>query len=827
VRNKNPAALADGRSVQQKKEKMKKHSPIHRYSARGIWARMLFLILASAFALAFYGCTAGSDGKDGADAPTPTVPVSTVGSLSINVTPATAEVVVTGPDSYSTSFTGNQMLSDLAPGQYIATGTETDYFDDVGEINVEAGSSSIISLHLVPEVSGSLNISVNPASAEVTVTGPAGFTQTFTGNQLLTGLTAGQYSAMATAPAFIDNSGTMNVVVGQTSSMSLILQPTPVIAEAPRAVYRDSGGSLVPLDAAKLASGRVIFYAWLQDQPLGIDTDRVLTNNGFDPGLPDFLTEQNEYAPSFTQNLGVAWVGYMDDLGVVRPVIGADVRWEIDQWWSGRVGSMQFGTSDDNRVAFNTGVNDDQADTRTNSAHLDTQHFPLIVSQYPLFNQSGIPTPFVDGFTWVTLFSPDKEASGRIVAVATIDGEEIGKQILYKEFTPSALLRINKEVDLDVVNLDASGDATVTWSVTVRNVGTGDATDVNVSDLFASGSLANYTFVPPAGAADVTADSFNYTFDLPATDTVAVAPPENTQLLGNAWSFGVLADQQISNSNATVVNGDVGTYAGSSITGFPPGIVLNGTIHHADTIAAAGKLAASAANTILDSRACTAGPVGPTDIGSTTKIPGVYCYSSSVALSGPLVLDAQGDPNAEFVFRAVSSLTTASASSVSLINGADPCNVYWQVGSSATLGTNSFFVGNILAYQDITANSGADISGRLIASVGEVTLDANNVNAPLDCVHAPPSASSTNTMTFTATVNAPGPYCNNVEVASYVDTNGDTVTPVDLTDQACFTAIGSDLTIVKDFVKADNTTSLGDAITVAKKHSCQVTCACH
>jgi uncharacterized repeat protein (TIGR01451 family) len=493
-------------------------------------------------------------------------------------------------------------------------------------------------------------------------------------------------------------------------------------------------------------------------------------------------------------------------------VIGADVRWEIDQQYFARLNSMQFGTSDDNRLALGYGVFDDQADTRTNNARLVNERFPLIANQYPLFNQAGIGTPNADGFTWVTLFSPDKLASGRIVAVATINGEEIGKQILYKNFAPAPQIEITKTVNTDVVNL-VGGTATATWTVTVKNVGTGDATNVDLTDILASGAGASYTLgALPAGSVPA-GDGFTYSFPLASPSTPAPPPDQTAQLLGNAQSFAALANTAVTNTGSSVVSGNVGVSPGSAITGFPPGITLNGTIHIADATAAAAQTALTTAYVDLAARACTADLTGQ-DLGGMTLVPGVYCFSTSAQLTGPLVLNAQGNAAAEFVFKIGSTLTTASASSVSLINGASSCNVYWQVGSSATLGAGTFFVGNILAQASVTAVTGASISGRALARTGAVTLDTNAITAPLSCVAAPPAPSSTETLTFTATVTAPGTYCNEAQIPSYSSATG-TFTPADLNAQACFTALESNLSIVKDFVADDNTTSLGKSRTVA------------
>ena len=124
------------------------------------------------------------------------------------------------------------------------------------------------------------------------------------------------------------------------------------------------------------------------------------------------------------------------------------------------------------------------------------------------------------------------------------------------------------------------------------------------------------------------------------------------------------------------------------------------------------------------------GPSTPiaADLGGQTLVTGVYNSASSLGLTGTLTLDAAGDPNAVFVFQAGSSLTTASGSQVSLINGAQACNVYWQVGSSATLGTGSTFRGTVIALTDITVTTGATVDGRVLARNGAVTLDTNTIS---------------------------------------------------------------------------------------------------
>lgn len=212
------------------------------------------------------------------------------------------------------------------------------------------------------------------------------------------------------------------------------------------------------------------------------------------------------------------------------------------------------------------------------------------------------------------------------------------------------------------------------------------------------------------------------------TTLLVAASPTAAQIsLGTAESFGVLGGSTVTNTGSSVITGELGVSPGSSVTGFPPGIVMPpGTIHTADAVAAQAQihlttayLAIAASPTIVE--------LTGTDLGGLTLPPGIYEFSSSAQLTGTLTLDAQGNPNAVFLFKIGSSLTTATGSSVVLINGGLDCRVYWQVGSSATLGTTTAFAGNILALTSITLDTGASISGRALARNGAVTLAGNAV----------------------------------------------------------------------------------------------------
>ena len=222
------------------------------------------------------------------------------------------------------------------------------------------------------------------------------------------------------------------------------------------------------------------------------------------------------------------------------------------------------------------------------------------------------------------------------------------------------------------------------------------------------------------------------------SQAVATAPS-----LGTASSFAVLGGSTVTNTGPTVVTGDLGVAPGSAIVGFlpstpsGPGTVV-GTQHAADAVALQAQADSATAYTALAGQACDFTHPLIADIGGSTLAPGVHCFPSSAAITGILTLDAAGDPNSVWVFNIESTLVTASASSVLIINGGSACNVFWRVGSSATLNTTTAFQGNILALANISALTGATVRGRLLAQTAAVTLDTNQVSLPTNCDVEPP-----------------------------------------------------------------------------------------
>jgi ice-binding like protein len=221
-----------------------------------------------------------------------------------------------------------------------------------------------------------------------------------------------------------------------------------------------------------------------------------------------------------------------------------------------------------------------------------------------------------------------------------------------------------------------------------------------------------------------------------AIPAAAAASPVN---LATASPFVVLGGQAVTNTGPSVLGGDLGVSPGAALT-LGAATVLGAT-HANDAVAAQAQLDVTTAYGVAAGQAVTADLTG-IDLGGLSLVAGAYRFTSSAQLTGPLVLDAQNDPNAQFVFEIGSSLTTASASSVVLINGASPCNVYWQVGSSAALGSATAFQGNLMALTSISLNNAATVQGRLLARNGSVTL-INNV--------------ITNSMCTTPATPPPGP----------------------------------------------------------------------
>lgn len=244
-----------------------------------------------------------------------------------------------------------------------------------------------------------------------------------------------------------------------------------------------------------------------------------------------------------------------------------------------------------------------------------------------------------------------------------------------------------------------------------------------------------YTATITTGVADTfgnnLATDFVWNFTTASAATCAALPAPPTILLKSACNYGILAYSTVTNTGPTIITGgNLGLSPSTSVTGFPPGILTPpAVLHVADPTAVTGK--ADLTSAFLQTSAVQGAAALPGDISGLTFTPGVYKNSSTVLLSaGNVTLDALGNANAEFIFQIGKTLTTADASQVILAGGAQAKNIFWEIGSSATLGKTSIFNGNILAHIAITLNTGAVLNGRALAQNAAVTLDSNKITVP-------------------------------------------------------------------------------------------------
>jgi hypothetical protein len=260
----------------------------------------------------------------------------------------------------------------------------------------------------------------------------------------------------------------------------------------------------------------------------------------------------------------------------------------------------------------------------------------------------------------------------------------------------------------------------------MRDAGPGDAAHADADAGVSDGAAIDAREV---GVGDSVADIANPDTGTPDVGTPDAACRQASVVLGAAANFVVLAGSTVTNAGPSALTGDLGVSPGTAATGFPPGTIV-GTQHIGDSAAAQGQADLTTAyNDAAGRTLCAVSVAG--NLGGQTLTPGLYKSTSSLEISsGDLTLDAQGDAAAVFIFQIASTLTTTSGRQIILSGGAKSSQVFWQVGSAATLGSTSAFHGTVLADQAVTMSTGATLTGRILARVAAVTLDSNTLVKP-------------------------------------------------------------------------------------------------
>lgn len=341
-----------------------------------------------------------------------------------------------------------------------------------------------------------------------------------------------------------------------------------------------------------------------------------------------------------------------------------------------------------------------------------------------------------------TVTTGAKDSQGRAMAVDFTWGfttGQIADTTAPRVSSTSPVLAVAVSSDVSATFSEAMDPSTITTSTYLLKQGTTSVSGIvsyaGLTAIFDPAtdlaSDTTYTATITNGAKDLAGNAMESNFAWSfTTSTSSSACSQSGVALGSAASFAVLAGSTVTNTGATTVTGDLGVSPGTAVTGFPPGTV-SGAIHAGDPTAADAIADLTIAyNDAAGRTLCPITVAG--NLGGLTLGPGLYKSTSSLEISsGDLTLNAEGDSKAVFIFQMASTLTTTSGRQVILAGGAQASNIFWQVGSSATLGTNSVFVGTIMADQSITLNTGAMLDGRALARIAAVTLDTNAVTRPL------------------------------------------------------------------------------------------------
>jgi ice-binding like protein len=354
------------------------------------------------------------------------------------------------------------------------------------------------------------------------------------------------------------------------------------------------------------------------------------------------------------------------------------------------------------------------------------------------------------------------DAAGRTVGVIDVAGDLGGQTLAPGLYKSTSTLAITGDLTLDAngdpnavfifqmgsaLNVATGGRVVLTGSAMAANVfwQVGSSATLGTHSAFKGTIMAYASITIATGAtldgralaqnAAVTLDTNAVTMQISVTPPPPVVPPVAGSAalapiyLGVANTFAVLAGSTVTNTGLSNINGDLGVYPGTAYVSGTPSATVNGTIHANDVVAHDAQACLTIAYNDAAGRS-TAPITVAGDLGGQTLAPGLYKSTSTLAITGVLTLDANGDPNAVYIFQIGSALNVASYGRVVLIGGAKAANVFWQVGSSATLGTYSAFKGTVMAYASITIATGATLDGRALAQHAAATLDTNAVTKP-------------------------------------------------------------------------------------------------
>lgn len=328
---------------------------------------------------------------------------------------------------------------------------------------------------------------------------------------------------------------------------------------------------------------------------------------------------------------------------------------------------------------------------------------------------------FTAGAALGTFTNTVQASNGGLKGNATVTVIATAGPLASLNITPDpATLAPNATQTFVATGLDADGNTVSVTPVWAVVAGGGS---INASTGLFTAGAGGGTFTNTVKATSGALSDF-------ATVIVTGAGGGSNAVLGSAATFAVLGGSTVTNTGGTTtIVGDVGLSPGSAVSGLPAGQPSGGSVHISDAAAVNAQSNLTTAYNDLAGRACGTN-LTSLDLGGRTLAAGVYCFNSTAGLTGAVTFDGGGDPNAVFVIQVATALTTASGAAVTLINGAQANNVYWQVGSSATLGTGAAFKGNIVALSSITLNTGATLVGRALARNGAVSMSSNAISLP-------------------------------------------------------------------------------------------------